>query len=145
VTVLSDDASVRDGNRSFGVARMLGGFAIVALLLAASGVVGVLSHSVAQRTREFGIRLALGATPGRVLRNVLVREAQLIIAALVSGGAFTFLLTRVMFQELASLSATAWPVWFALIVVCGGTAGLACLMATWRIVRLEPAAVLRRL
>jgi hypothetical protein len=120
---------------------LLGG---LALLLAACGVVAVVSQSVAQRTREFGIRLAIGATPAGLLRMVLGREARLVGAALASGAAITFLLTRVAFRELAALSATSSVVWFVLMVICGGVATLACLVATWRIVRLEPAAVLRR-
>jgi putative ABC transport system permease protein len=61
-------------------ARLLGGFAMLALSLAAVGVFGVLASSVSQRTREFGIRMALGAQAGSVLRMVLARGVR--IAAL---------------------------------------------------------------
>jgi ABC-type antimicrobial peptide transport system permease subunit len=126
-------------------ARLLGGFALIALLLAATGVFGVVSQSVAQRTGEFGIRLAIGATPRGVLGLVLVREMKLIAAALASGAVFTFCLTRMMFSELAALSAAAPPVWIALVGLCGGTATIAVALAAYRIVRLEPSVILRRL
>jgi putative ABC transport system permease protein len=143
--VLSDEPAFGDRADSIIVVRLLGGFAIAALLLAATGVFGVIGHSVAQRTREFGIRLALGDTPRGVLGLVLARESKLILAALATGAIFTAAVTRIMFEDLAALSVAAPPVWIALIGLCGGTAALACLLATWRITRLQPAAVLRRL
>ena len=125
-------------------ARILGGFALIALLLAATGVFAVVSQSVAQRTREFAIRQAIGATPRGVLGLVLTRELKLIAAALASGAVFTLCMTRMMFAELAALSATAPSVWLALVGVCGGTATLAVALAAYRIVRLDPSVVLRR-
>jgi putative ABC transport system permease protein len=124
--------------------RILWGFALIALLLAGTGVYSATSQSVAQRRREFGIRLAIGASPRRVLALVLAREARLIGAAIATGAVFTFALTRVMFVELAVLSATAPAVWIALVGLCGGVAALSVLLATYRITRLEPSAVLRR-
>jgi putative ABC transport system permease protein len=125
-------------------ARLLGGFALIALLLAATGVFGVVSQSVAQRTGEFGIRLAIGATPRGVLGLVLAREMKLIAAALASGAVFTFCLTRLMFSELATLSAAAPSVWMGGLALSGGVAAVAMTLATWKIVRLAPAEVLRR-
>ena len=142
--VVADTGALADRGDGILMVRMLGGFGLVALLLAASGVFGVITQSVAQRTREFGVRMALGATPGGVLRLVLARETKLIGAALVTGALFTLGLTRALFVELARLSATAPSVWIVLIGICGGVAAVACGLATWRIVRLEPAAVLRR-
>ncbi len=92
--------------------RLFGAFAVVALLLAASGVYGVIAQSVAQRTREFGIRMALGAAPRRVLGMVLARETKLIAAALLAGAAVTFGIARVTFIELARLSAVTPALWF---------------------------------
>jgi len=144
--VFADEVGLHDpGSRSGQVVwQMLGGFALIALLLAGTGVFSVISQSVAQRTREFGIRMALGATPRGVLGLVLARETKLIAAAIGSGAVFTLGLTRVLFVELATLSATAPSVWIALVGLCGGVAAIACALATWRIVRLEPSVVLRR-
>jgi ABC-type antimicrobial peptide transport system permease subunit len=123
---------------------LLAVFAGLGLTLTAVGLYGVVAYGVAQRTREFGIRLAIGAPPRRVLGMVLAREVRLIGAALATGAIFTLALTRAMFVELAMLSATAPLVWLALVGLCGGTAGAALWLATRRITRLEPAVVLRR-
>lgn len=124
--------------------KTIGAFCLIALLLAASGVFGVVSQSVAQRTREFGIRLALGAAPRQVLTMVLTRETKLIAAAIAAGAAFTFGLTRVMFAELLTMAATTPVLWVTVAGGCAGLAGAAVFFATRRIVRLDPLVVLRR-
>jgi predicted permease len=124
--------------------KTIGAFCVIAFLLALTGVFGVVSQSVAQRTREFGIRLALGAAPRRVLGMVLARETKLIAAAVGAGAAFTFGLTRVMFAELLTLAATTPALWITVGVGCAGLAGAAVLFATRRIVTLDPSVVLRR-
>lgn len=144
--VIGDE--VRDRERSSAgsmvFVRLLTVFAVLTLALAASGVFAVISQSVAQRTREFGIRLAIGATPGTVLRSVLAREARLIAAAVGTGLVFTMALTRVLFVELTSLNAIVPSMWVGALFLASAAAGTACLLATWRIVRLDPALVLRR-
>jgi ABC-type antimicrobial peptide transport system permease subunit len=127
------------------MARVTGAFALLSLLLAASGVFAVTSQSVAQRTREFGIRLALGAAPHRVLAMVLAREVRLIGIAIAVGLTFTMALTRALFVELARLSAIVPSMWLAALALSACVAAIAVGLATYRIVRLEPAAVLRRL
>jgi ABC-type antimicrobial peptide transport system permease subunit len=147
VRVYSD--TTRDLSSGLTFLRLFGAFALVALLLAGSGIFAVVSQSVAQRTPEFGVRLALGATPWRVLRTVLGRETKLIAAALATGTIGTVAMTRSSgFDDAAMIVAVnmSRPAWgLGLIGLCGAVATAACLIATWRIVTLDPSEVLRRL
>lgn len=142
--VLSDDMKARNPSGAQSVVALLGSFAALTLLLAATGVFAVISQSVAQRTREFGIRLAIGATPRGVLALVLWREAKLIAAAAGTGVVFTMLATRALFVELTRVSAILPSAWIGAVTLSGGVAAVAVAIATFRIVRLEPAVVLRR-
>lgn len=146
VRFLGDSARVPA--EGIGLVRLFGVFALIALLLAGSGIFAIVSQSVAQRTAEFGVRLALGAAPRRVLGTVLARESKLLVAALATGVVGTVAMTRSSgFDDAAFIVAvsTSRPGWgVALIGVCGAVAGLACLLATYRIVRLDPSVVLRR-
>jgi hypothetical protein len=145
-TVLADDFRERTGNGgAMRIMKILGAFAVLTLLLAASGVFAVISQSVAQRAREFGIRMAIGATPARVLTMVLAREGKLIAAAVGTGVVFTMAATRALFVELTTLNAIVPGMWMAALLLSGGVASVAVALATYRIVRLEPATVLRRL
>jgi ABC-type antimicrobial peptide transport system permease subunit len=141
--------SVRVPAEGIGIVRLFGAFALIALLLAASGIFAVVSQAVTQRTAEFGVRLALGATPHRVLGTVLARELKLLVAALATGTLGTIAMTRSSgFDDAAFIVAvnTSRPEWgVALIGLCGVVAGLACLFATYRVVKLNPSEVLRRL
>lgn len=147
VRVLAETAPELAGGLT--VLRLFGAFALIALVLAGSGIFAVVSQSVTQRTPEFGVRLALGATPWRVLRTVLSRELKLIAAALAAGTIGTVAMTRSSgFDDAAMIVAvnTSRPEWgLALIALCGAVAVGACLLATWRIVTLDPSVVLRRL
>jgi hypothetical protein len=142
--VLGDDTRVvrRDG---LFVIQLLGSLGVVSLLLAASGIVGVVSQSVAQRTPEFGIRLALGASPRGLLRMVAARESRLLAAAIGTGLAGTVLVTRSAFAEMLAIAGGDARVWVAVAVLCGSTAMIALVVATWRVARLDPLAVLRQL
>jgi ABC-type antimicrobial peptide transport system permease subunit len=76
-------------------ALVFGGFAGVALLIAIVGVAGVLAFSVSARTREFGVRLAIGSTPGHLLMGVLSEGAIIGISGIVAGAAGGVLLARI--------------------------------------------------
>ncbi len=124
-------------------AGLLAGFAVVALLLAALGVYGVNACGVAQRTREFGIRMALGAQPGDVLRLVLRRALRVIALGLGAGvllSAAVGLVGRSLLVEMGGWSAGP-------LVVAGAILAAAALLASWiparRAVRVDPATVLR--
>jgi ABC-type antimicrobial peptide transport system permease subunit len=91
-------------------------FALLALALAATGIYGVLSYLVAQRTREIGIRVALGATAGAVLSLILKRGAILILIGTAAGLAVAIALTRFIKTLLFDMSATD-PATFALIAL----------------------------
>jgi putative ABC transport system permease protein len=122
---------------------VLGLLASVALVLAAVGVHGVLSYSVTQRTREIGIRLALGALPGRVLRLVVFEGVALALTGAVLGLAAAYVLTRSMGTLLFEVAPTD-PVTF--VVVPAGLV-LVALAASYiparRATRIDPVRALR--
>src|SRR5688572_32359612 len=100
-------------------AGLLSGFVIVAPVLVAVGLYGVLSYGITQRTHEIGIRMALGARAGHVLRMV-VREAVLMVAlGILIGGAAALALSRVMTSLLFETSATD-PATFVIVVLVLG-------------------------
>ena len=142
VSVIGDNATFVPPDSLF-LIRLIGAFGLVALLLAGTGIFGVVSQSVAQRTTEFGVRMAMGASSGQVLRMVLAREAKLIVLAVGVGAIATVGVTRAAFAELVTMSATDPRLWVAAMVLCGGFAAVAVALATYRIVRLDPWVVLR--
>jgi len=114
------------GERRF-VMMVLGGFSLTALILAGVGIFGVVSYSVARRTREMGIRMALGADPDGVLRLVMSAAMRMVVAGLVVGVMGALVLTRVMRSLLYQVSPTD-PV--ALATAALLLAG-AALLASW--------------
>jgi putative ABC transport system permease protein len=143
-TAIADETRfVRE--ESLFLVRLVGAFGLVALGLAATGIFGVLSQAVSQRTTEFAVRMAVGATPGDILLMVIGREAKLIAAAVIAGAAGTFLVTRIVFAELTVVSGRDFRLWIAVAVLCAGFAAAALSLATRRIVYLDPWTALRRL
>jgi macrolide transport system ATP-binding/permease protein len=119
------------------------GLGLVGLLLAVVGVYGIVSYGASQRTREIGIRLALGAQPGHVRRLVLGQGATLVAGGLVIGFVLTVVATRAVAKTLLLVSATD-PLAFG-----GVTAGLAlvalvaCYVPARRVTRVDPMVALR--
>ncbi len=124
--------------------RLLLLFGAVALTLAAVGVFGVLSHSAAQRTREISIRLALGATPGRVRDLIAGRGVFLGSAGLLLGSAGALLAGRLLARIFPAVPATDASSLAAAILALGGVIVVASLLPAWRAARADPAAVLRQ-
>jgi putative ABC transport system permease protein len=126
-----------------GPAWMIGSFAAVAALLAALGLYGVLAHTVNQRRREIGIRMALGARTADVLAHVMRNAAWMILTGLVIGVAGALALTRVMRGLLFQVSA-ADPVAFSLAGMAMIVIGIAAaLLPARRAARVDPVNALR--
>jgi len=117
---------------------LLGIFAALALNLAAVGIYGVMSYSVAQRTREIGIRIALGAQRTDVLKMTVTQGLKLVAVGLVIGLGAAFVLTRLMASLLFGISATD-PLTFATIsFVLFAIAALASYLPALRATRVDP-------
>jgi ABC-type antimicrobial peptide transport system permease subunit len=125
------------------LAQLLGAFAGLALLLAAIGTYGVLSYMVAERRREIGVRMALGATQATVLGQVLRQGGVLAALGLAIGLAGALALNRLiaalLFGVQPSDPSTIAAVTAAIVLV----AGAACAVPAWRASRVEPIVVLR--
>ncbi|HEV2864468.1 MAG TPA: ABC transporter permease [Pyrinomonadaceae bacterium] len=124
-------------------AALLAGFGLLALLLAAVGVYGVVSYAAAQRTREIGIRMALGARAADVLRLVAVRGLLLVGVGLALGLAGAALLTRFMTGVLYGVSATDPTTFVGVALLLGAVAFLACYFPARRATRVDPLVALR--
>jgi predicted permease len=124
-------------------ATLLGAFGILALLLAAVGIYGVMAYSAAQRTREIGVRLALGADRRDLLRLVVGDGLALIWIGILIGGASALALTRLLAPLLYGITPYD-PVAFAgAIGILIGTALLACYFPARRAMRVDPVTALR--
>jgi predicted permease len=124
-------------------ATLLGGFGILALLLAALGIYGVLAYSVSQRTREIGVRMALGAQISDVFLLVIRQGVGLSIVGLVLGLGGAFAATRLLRGFLYNV-APLDPVTFGVVVVILGTVSLvACWLPTRRATQVNPVVALR--
>jgi ABC-type antimicrobial peptide transport system permease subunit len=123
--------------------QLLGGFAGGALLLAALGLYGVLAYTVAQRTREIGIRLALGAQRRDVLGQVVGQGMRLALVGLVLGLAGALVLTRVLERLLYEVEPTDPLTFLVVPLTLVGVALFACWLPARRAAGVDPMAALR--
>jgi putative ABC transport system permease protein len=123
---------------------LLGAFALLALVLAAVGVFGVLSYFVTQRTQEIGVRMALGAQPADVIRLVVGRGVGLSAAGIVLGLIAAVPLTRLMQQLLFEVTPTDAPSFAAVAAVLLAVAGTASYVPARRATRVDPMTALRQ-
>jgi predicted permease len=130
------------GSRKFNVI-LIGFFGITALLLATAGVFGVMAYSVSRRTREFGVRVALGATSGDVLRMVLGQGMQTILIGVAIGVVGSFALTRTVSSLLFGVTPTDPLTFGGVTLLLVSVALLACYIPAKRATKVDPMEALR--
>jgi len=136
------DGSESIGRRRF-VLTLLAIFAGIALMLAAVGTYGVMSYAVAERTREIGIRMALGASAPTVLKDVLGDALRVTLAGLAIGAVTAYFLTRFIAALLFGISAVDPLTYVAVSVVLGAVSLLASYVPARRALRIDPLIALR--
>lgn len=124
-------------------ASVIAAFAVVALLLAALGLYGVLAHAVTRRRKEIGIRLALGAAQGNIVRKVLREAGSMILVGLVCGLAGAFALTRLMKGILYAVPPLDPSVLAAGCLTMAVVGLAAAFVPSMRAARLDPVRILR--
>jgi len=124
-------------------AWVLGSFAILALVLAAVGVGGLVSYAVTQRAPELAVRIALGASPGRAVWHVLGATLKMSAAGVMAGVALALALGRVMQAVLFGITPSDPVTYVAAVAVLLAVAALAAWLPARRTARINPAAALR--
>ena len=122
---------------------LLGVFAAIAVTLAGLGIFGVMHYAVSQRTREIGIRVALGAEPRRVVRLVVGEGMRLALAGAFAGVIGALLLTRLMARMLYGVGATDVATFAATSALLLAVAAVASWVPAWRATRIDPLHALR--
>jgi len=122
---------------------LLGLFAALALVLAAIGIYGIMAFSVAQRTHEIGVRMALGANPSDVLKLILRNGFKLALIGIVVGLLVAYAATRVLSTLLYEVSATDPAVFVIDAFLLAAAAVLACYIPARRATKVDPIVALR--
>ncbi|MGH9718894.1 MAG: FtsX-like permease family protein [Bryobacteraceae bacterium] len=122
---------------------LLGSFAALALLLASAGIYAAVSYAVNRRTREIGVRMALGARPADVLREVMGQGLRVIAAGIAIGTAGAFALTRFISAYLFGVKATDPFAFAGAMLLLATVAAIACFVPARRATQVEPLIALR--
>jgi predicted permease len=123
--------------------RVLGAFAAIAFLLAAIGIHGVLAFAVSNRAREIGVRMALGAQRGDIVRMVVLRGALLAVAGVAPGVALAWYAGKTMEALLAGVKPYDGATFLAATGLTLAMTILGCLLPAWRAARLDPMTAMR--
>jgi putative ABC transport system permease protein len=123
--------------------RLLATFALIALVLTVVGIYSLLAYSVAQRTREIGVRMALGAQSAEVLRMLLSKALVLVSVGIAVGGGSSLVLTRVLAKFLFEVKTSDLPTFAAVALILAFSALAACYVPARRATRMDPMAALR--
>jgi ABC-type antimicrobial peptide transport system permease subunit len=126
------------------VATMLGGYAMLALVLASSGIFAVVSYAVSRRTAEIGIRMALGARPVQIARLVLGQGLFVVLMGIAIGIAGAAWLARYLESQLYAVSPFDPRVYASVAGVLALVAAVACMIPARRAVSIDPVDALRR-
>jgi ABC-type antimicrobial peptide transport system permease subunit len=154
LTALDDSASVevKPMNRALGLALLpsrvgaglLGAIGVLGLLLASLGLYGVLLYSVSRRTREIGLRVAIGARPGNIVGMVLAEGAWLVGLGIAIGVSIALFVTKPLAMFLVPGLTPADPLTYAIVITVLTAVGiLASLFPTVRALRVDPIIALR--
>jgi putative ABC transport system permease protein len=122
---------------------LIAGFALLALLLAAVGVYGLISFTVTQRVPEIGVRLALGASPSQVFRQVIGQGVKLAVIGVIAGLGAAAAATTLVRGLLFNTSATDPVVYVSLSLLLLAIAAIACYVPARRAMRVDPMTALR--
>ena len=125
------------------MAWLLSMFALSALMLAAIGVFGVMSHAVSQRTREIGVRMAIGASPYRMLATILGEGLTQVGIGLLVGAALSLVTARLLSGLLFGVTAVSVAPYLVVIALLAVVSLVACLVPARRAMQVDPAIALR--
>ena len=123
---------------------LIGVFAVIAVVLAAVGLYGVLATVVRQRTAEIGVRMALGAQPSRIFKLIVGQGLRLTVVGIIAGAVAAFALTRLMSTMLVGIKATDPATFVAMTILFLVIAGAAAWLPAWRAASVDPNEALRQ-
>jgi ABC-type antimicrobial peptide transport system permease subunit len=116
---------------------------ILSLLMAVVGLFGLTAYAVEQRTREFGVRMALGAGAATVLRLVTGQSLRLVAIGAVIGMMGGIAIGGLVRSQLLGASPNSWPMFVLVVLLLAAVSTLACLIPAWRATRVDPLIALR--